>query len=525
MATTAAITGTTATIGRGSASPSASNVDAVDYNRGMTLSIHPIDLAIVVAYLVGTVLFGLWIGRGQRGISDYLLGERSVPAWLVLLSIVATETSSVTFLSVPGRAYNGNMTFLQLALGYVLGRYAVVGLLLPLYFRGEMFTAYEVLSQRFGGLTKQAASLLFIVTRSLADGLRLYLSALVLKVMLFREAADSDGFDDHLAIAVVIMGAAMMVYTFFGGMRAVVWTDATQVLVYVLGAVLAFAVILSKLPEGWQSLVDYGRSHGKFTVIDTSWDFTKAYTLWAGVLGGAFFSLGSHGADQLMVQRYLSARSQKDAGRALWLSGWVVLAQFALFLLLGVGLACFYQGREFKTGDEVFARFILDELPVGLVGFTLAAVFAAAFSGSLNSLAAAAVNDFYVPIARPQPDSKSLLWITRGFTLLFGLVQIGVGIWGQYWTQAVVDNVLAIAGFTTGIVLGIFFLGIFARRATQGCALFALVGGLAGMTWIKFQTDLAWPWFVLIGSLGTLTLGLLATALVPRTEASAQSPQ
>lgn len=477
----------------------------------MTLGIHPIDLAIVIAYLVGTVLFGLWIGRGQRGISDYLLGERSVPAWLVLLSIVATETSSVTFLSVPGRAYSGNMTFLQLAFGYVLGRYAVVGLLLPLYFHGQMFTAYEVLSERFGGATKQVASLLFLITRSLADGLRLYLSALVLKVMLFRDASGDGGFDSHLAIAVVIMGVAMMVYTFFGGMRAVVWTDATQVLVYVLGAVLAFAVLLSKLPEGWQSVVDYGSSHGKFTVIDLSWDLSKAYTLWAGVLGGAFFSLGSHGADQLMVQRYLSARSQQDAGRALWLSGWVVLAQFTLFLVLGIGLACFYQGRTFEKGDEVFATFILEELPVGLVGFTLAAVFAAAFSGSLNSLASAAVNDFYVPIFRPPADSIGLLWITRGFTLFFGFVQIGVGICGQYLTQAVVDNVLAIAGFTTGIVLGVFFLGIFARRATQSCALIALVGGLAGMTWIKFQTPLAWPWFVLVGSLGTFALGLLAT--------------
>ena len=292
------------------------------------------------------------------------------------------------------------MTFLQLAFGYVLGRYAVVWLLLPQYFRGQMFTAYEVLSQRFGGATKQAASLLFLITRSLADGI----AAVSLRTRLEGDALprchQRRRFDSQLAIAVVIMGVAMMIYTFFGGMRAVVWTDASQVLVYVLGAVCAFAVLLGKLPEGWQSLLDYGRSHGKFTVIDPSWDLSQAYTLWAGVLGGAFFSLGSHGADQLMVQRYLSARSQQDAGRALWLSGWVVLAQFTLFLLLGVGLACFYQGREFKTGDEVFATFILEELPVGLVGFTLAAVFAAAFSGSLNSLAAAAVNDFYVPICQ-----------------------------------------------------------------------------------------------------------------------------
>jgi SSS family transporter len=483
----------------------------------MNLSIHPVDLAIVVAYLVGTVLLGLWIGRGQRGISDYLLGDRSLPAWLVLLSIVATETSTATFLSVPGLAYTGNMTFLQLSFGYILGRYAVVRLLLPLYFRGELFTAYQVLSDRFGGATKQAASLLFIITRSLADGLRLFLAGLVLKVMLFPQATAAAGFDEQLTIAVVIMGLATIVYTFFGGMKAVVWTDAIQFFIYILGAVLAFIIVLDKLPSGWQSLADYGRSQGKFTVINTAWDFTQPYTLWAGILGGAFFSLGSHGADQLMVQRYLSASSQQTAGRALWASGWVVLAQFTLFLLLGVGLACFYQGREFSRGDEVFATFIVEELPLGVVGLTLAAVFAAAMStlsGSLNSLAAAAVNDFYVPIFKPADDPRRILWITRGWTVVFGLVQMGVGIGGQFLAKAVVDNVLAIAGFTTGIVLGIFFLGIFGRGADQRCALIALAGGLAGMTWIKFQTPLAWPWFVLIGSLGTLTLGLLASAVL-----------
>jgi SSS family transporter len=486
--------------------------------------LHVIDLAIVIVYLAGTVLFGLWMGRSQRGIADYLLGDRSLPAWLVLLSIVATETSTATFLSVPGLSYSGNMTFLQLSFGYILGRYAVVWLLLPLYFRGQLFTAYQVLSDRFGGATKQAASLLFIVTRSLADGLRLFLAGLVLKVILFSQATSRAGFDQELMFAVVLMGLATILYTFFGGMKAVVWTDAIQFVIYILGAVLAFVIILRELPAGWQSLVDYGRSQGKFTVINTDWDFKQPYTLWAGLLGGAFLSLGTHGADQLMVQRYLSARSQQTAGRALLLSGWIVLAQFTLFLVLGVGLACLYQGRQFARSDDVFATFIVEKMPVGMVGLTLAAVFAAAMStlsSSLNSLAAAAVNDFYVPICKPADDSRRTLRITRGFTALFGLVQIGVGIGGQFLASDVVGSVLAIASFTTGIVLGLFFLGIFGRRADQRCALIALVGGLAGMTWVKFQTGLAWPWFVLIGSLGTLALGLAASLVLPKSDASA----
>jgi SSS family transporter len=486
----------------------------------LNLNISPIDLGIVILYLVGVVAFGLWVGRGQKGMSDYLLGDRNLPLWLVLLSIVATETSTVTFLSVPGAAYKTNMTFLQLAMGYIVGRYAVVKLLLPLYFRGELFTAYQVLSQRFGGATKQAASLIFIVTRSLADGLRLFLTAIVLKIMLFPTSdLDTASFDTNLSLAVIIMGVTTIFYTVLGGMKAVVWTDAIQFFIYILGALVAGVVILARLPDGLNTLVEYGQSHGKFTLFDFRLDFTLPYTFWSGVIGGAFLSLGTHGADQLMVQRYLSARSQREAARALTASGWLVLAQFALFLLLGVGLAAFYGGREFARTDAVFATFIIEELPVGAVGLTLAAVFAAAMStlsGSLNSLAAATVNDFYLPLTGRDPASSGTLLVTRLLTVLFGVVQIGVGIGGQFLTQSVVDNVLGIAGFTTGIVLGVFFLGVFTRRVGQQAALTALVGGLACMTLVWLKTPIAWPWYVLIGSSCTFAIGWLASFLLPR---------
>jgi SSS family transporter len=485
----------------------------------LNLNISPLDLAIVLFYLVGVVAFGLWIGRGQKGMSDYLLGDRNLPVWLVLLSIVATETSTVTFLSIPGAAYKTNMTFLQLAMGYILGRYAVVRLLLPLYFRGELFTAYQVLSRRFGGATKQAASLVFIVTRSLADGLRLFLTAIVLKIMLFpASSAGATGFDTDLALAVILMGLTTIVYTVLGGMKAVVWTDAIQFFIYMLGAIVAGVVIVARLPDGLNTLIEYGQSHGKFTLLDFRLDFTLPYTFWSGVIGGAFLSLGTHGADQLMVQRYLSARSQQEAGRALKASGWLVLAQFALFLLLGVGLAAFYGGRQFARSDAVFATFIIEELPIGAVGLTLAAVFAAAMStlsGSLNSLAAATVNDFYLPLTGRDPAAKGTLRVTRGLTVLFGLVQIGVGIGGQFFAQSVVDNVLGIAGFTTGIVLGLFFLGVFTRRVGQQAALVALVGGLTGMTFVWLKTPIAWPWYVLIGSSGTFVLGWLVSFVLP----------
>ena len=492
----------------------------------MTLAIHGVDVAIVVIYLVGTVLFGMWIGRRQSGMADYLLGDRNLPVWLVLLSIVATETSTATFLSVPGLAYDGDMVFLQLALGYIVGRYLVVLLLLPHYFRGELFTAYQVLHKRFGGAVRQVASLLFIITRSLADGLRLFLAAIVLKEIMFpQETALLGQFDPYFTFSVVLMGLTTILYTFVGGMKAVVWTDAIQFFIYMLGALLAGGIILDRIPGGWEGLLAYGEAHNKFRIFDFTPSLTVRYTFWSGLLGGAFFSLGSHGADQLMVQRYLSARSEREAGRALWLSGWVVFAQFVLFLMLGVGLACFYEGRDFSRADKVFVHFIIHEMPPGVVGITLAAVFAAAMStlsSSLNSSAAAAVNDFYIPLARPNASPQHALRVTRAFTVFFGLVQIAVGIGGQFLTDKVVDNVLSIAGFTTGPILGMFFLGIFTRRAGRRAALLAFVGGLCVVTATKFFIPwlwppfvLAWPWYLLLGSLCTLGFGVLASYVLP----------
>jgi SSS family transporter len=491
------------------------------------------DAAIIVAYLLGVVLFGIWMGRGQRNVAGYLVGGRSLPWWGLLLSIVATETSTVTFLSIPGVAFDpqgGSLVFLQMTLGYILGRFVVVGLFLPHYFRGELFTAYEVLDRRFGGATKQTASLLFIITRNLADGLRLYLTAIVLQYVL--------GLD--LWICVTVMGVTTILYTFLGGMKSVVWNDCVQFLIYIVGGLAAMAVILAhlgggwtgladflgNLPGGWTRLADFAREHGKFRLVDLSFDPRTPYTLWSGLVGGVFVTLASHGTDQLMVQRYLSARSRREASWALGLSGFVVCAQFALFLLVGVGLACFYHDlyplRSFATGDEVFRTFIVDHMPVGLVGVLVAAVFAASMStlsSSLNSSAAAAVNDFYLPAQNEKPSPAHLLRVSRGLTVAFGLVQMGVGIAGPLLQTTVVESVMAIAGFVIGVVLGVFFLGVLTTRVSQRGALTGLVGGLAAMTTLVVviplatgTTLLAWPWYAIVGSAITFAVGLTACA-------------
>jgi len=455
------------------------------------------------------LLFGLWMGRSQRDISDYFLGARQLPWWALLLSIVATETSTVTFLSIPGVAFQpgGDLRFLQLTLGFIAGRSAIVVLLLPLYFRGDIFTAYQVLEYRFGGNTKRAASLLFLITRNLADGLRLFLSAIVLDQIL----------DIDLSLCIVVLGLLTIAYTYVGGMKSVVWNDCIQFCVYMLGALLAGWVLLDKIDDGWTGLLRYAEQHGKLRVFDFSFDLTDPYTFWAGLVGGFFLTLGTHGTDQLMVQRYLGAANRRNAARALIASGFVVAAQFALFLLLGVGLAAFYSASPpevpFEQYDRVFAHFIVEQLPVGVLGLTLAAVFSAAMStlsSSLNSSATALVSDFYRPLASGDPSPTHLLRVSRAATLVFGVIQIVVAILGQFLVQSVVTNVLAIASFATGAVLGVFFLGLATRRTTQPAALAGLLTGLGFVVLVAYTADLAWPWYAVVGSLSTLCFGLVA---------------
>jgi SSS family transporter len=474
------------------------------------LKLATTDLLILVAYLVVMVVFGSLFGRKGQDLEGYTVGGRDLPWWALLLSIVATETSTVTFLSIPGFAYRNDLTWLQLPLGYILGRLLVVFLLLPHFFRGKMLTAYEMLHRRFGGSVKSAASAMFLVTRTLADGLRLFLGAIIL-----HKVASID-----LVLAIVFLGIATIVYTFLGGMRAVVWTDCIQFLIYMIGAAIAFGVILDKIPGGWGEVAEIAHSEDKLRVFDFGFAWDNAYIFWAGLIGGALITFATHGADQMFVQRYLSARSQMQAGLALALSGPVVFLQFWFFLLVGIALFAFYTvhppAAEFsRSGDDVFASFIVDHLPLGVTGIVLGAVFSAAMStlsSSLNSTATALVNDIWVPYRRPQATEPQKLRVTRIATILFGCLQMLVGIVGQALAliPGVIEGVMAIAGFTTGIILGVFFLGIFTRRVQARAALWGFVLGLGLMTWVNFGTDLAWPWFALVGSGATFLFGLLA---------------
>lgn len=490
---------------------------------------YGIDIVVIAVYLVGCTALGATIGGGAkgRGLKGYFLGESNIPAWAVMISIVATETSAVTFLSVPGNAYRGDMTFLQLAFGYILARIIVAKLLLPSYFKSEIFTAYQVLERRFGGATQRAASILFLVTRTLGAGLRLFLAARVLGVI--------TGWDVPVSIGVI--GVSTLLYTALGGIKGVVWTDVLQFFIYLLAAAFALGILLHEIPGGWSTLWTRGQAAGKFRVVSLGneglvsptnlagwWDWlgtilAKPYTIWAGVIGALVLDTGSHGADQMMVQRYLSARSETQAGRALVLSGFVILAQFALFLVIGIGLWVLYDGRNF-TKDEEFATFIKQYLPTGLLGLVIAAIFSvtmSTLSGAISASASSSVNDLYRPLF-PKTDERRLVAISKGLTVVWGLAQMGVAIAAIGLQQSVIDNALSIASFVMGILLGLFLLGIWTEDVGERSAFVGMLAGIGLVTFVKFATTIAYPWWALIGSSTVYLVALAVNPLFPRSK-------
>lgn len=478
------------------------------------VAIGSVDALIVAAYLIATTLLGIWLGRGQKNNRDYFLAGHKLPTWSLLLSIVATETSTVTFLSVPGKSYveGGNFTFLQIAFGYIIGRFAIIMFLLPAYFRGEMISAYHVMERRFGLATRRLASLVFLVTRNLADGLRLYLSALALDIAL----------GGGIVTSIVVMTVITAIYSCAGGVKSVVWNDCVQFAVYMAGAIATVWIIVTHLPAGSFELSEFGHMTGRWQLFDFDPSLTKkSVTFWSGLFGGAFLSLATHGVDQMIVQRYLCARDQKSASWALGLSGFVVLAQFAWFLLIGVALACFYAkfsaGAAPAKGDEAFMTFVVSHMGVGFRGLILAAVLAATMSNlsaSFNSSASSLMSDW---LGRwlPTVDERKGLRMARLLTIASAIVHAAVAIvvYQIGLKMAIVDTVLSIAGFAVGLLLGLYALGLISRRVSQNTALVAFTVGVVVTCYVAFATPISGYWYTLVGSTVIVVVGLILSAI------------
>ena len=466
-----------------------------------------IDYAVIAGYLLAITAFGSWFARFQKTTRDYFLTDRSVPWWAICFTIVATETSTLSFIGVPAGAYAANMTFLQLAFGYVIGRVLVSVLFLPSYFRGELYTSYELLLRRFGPEVKNVAALIFVITRTLADGIRLFATALVISVVT----------QVPVTITVIALGVAMIVYTVRGGVSAVIWTDVVQMFVYVGGALMVFFGLLRLIPGGWEEVVRTAGGTGHFQVLDFSTDPARVYTFWAGLFGGIALTLATHGTDQFLVQRLLSARSLRGASGGLILSGVLVLAQFVLFLVIGAMLFTFYQHtplpRPLGRTDEVLPLFVVTALPQGVSGFIVAAIVAAALSPSINSLAATTVNDFYVKYIRPDADQPTLMRVARTATIGWGIAQIAVALGAQYVTRSVLDSGLSVLSLAAGPVLGAFLTGVLTTRVRSGAMLVGMVAGSAVLAWAWSTNAYAWTWYALSGAAVTAGVALLVSLI------------
>ncbi len=478
------------------------------------MALRYLDLGVILVYLLGITWFGARFRGGQQSLRDYFLGGRNAPWWAIAFSIVSAETSTLTIIGTPAIAFDGNFGFLQVVLGYLFARLLIVTLFLPQYFRGEMFTAYELMQRRFGHRIRKLTAGSFLVLRALAEGVRVFAISIVISIIL--------GTGEMASIALIV--ALTLFYTFEGGMTAVIWTDVIQMFLYVAGAIVSYFVILDNIPGGWAHVVNTAGELNKLQIFDFRFEwsaefFARPYSFWGGVIGGLFLTTASHGTEQLMVQRLLSARSQHESRMALLASWFVILFQFTLFLMIGTTLFVYYRDTglaEPVPHDRIYPQFIWSKLPVGVAGLVVAAILAAAMSNlsaALNALASTTVMDFYRPISEARGrrlDERHYLKLARWTTVFWGLVLLVIGFFARHWGK-VLEAGLGIASVVYGSLLGVFLLGLLTKRVNEPAAMTGMLAGLLTMLYVKLETSVAFTWYVLIGSAVTFAAGYLAS--------------
>lgn len=506
-----------------------------------------IDYVVIVVYLIGVAALGIYAAGRQKSTSDYFMGGDGLPWWAVMFSVVATETSTLTFISIPAVAYGGNLTFLQITFGYIVGRILVSKILLPAYFKGNLSTAYQFLEQRFGDGMRNAASTTFMITRLLADGVRLFATAIPLAIILRLGGAFTGWGDVQLyLLSIAAISVITLIYTLIGGIKAVVWMDVMQMAVYIGGAILAIGIMVYDLPHGLSGTMNVASDAGKLQIIDFGFgqpfaDFiAQPYTFFTALIGGAIFSIASHGTDQLIVQRLLTTRDVNDSKKALVWSGVVVALQFGLFLFIGLLLYAFYDAQSAQqlglaTTDEIFAKFIVEQLPVGLSGLIIASLFAAAMSSlssSLNSLASSTTLDLYKPYFGQDNTEAEDLKVSRIMTLIWAVILTGSAFFFAYLQlqegerPAVVELGLGIASYTYGGLLGAFLLGRLFDRPDKTDA---MIGFFVGLVSLLFMVEgpihsllpgkplaIAWPLYTVVGSAIVIAVGNISNRIRER---------
>ena len=477
-----------------------------------------LDLSVIIIYLIGITWFGARFRDSKQSLKDYFLGGRNAPWWAIAFSIVSAETSTLTVIGTPGIAFRGDLGFLQVVLGYLFARIVIVTLFLPHYFKGEMYTAYELMQRRFGPNIRKLTAGSFLVLRSLAEGVRVFAISIVISIIL--------GTGEMSSILLIV--ALTLFYTFEGGMEAVIWTDVIQMVLYVGGAILSLIVILQQIPGGIDHVWQTAEAANKLRIFDFRFEFTqeffsRPYSFWAGVIGGCFLTTASHGTEQLMVQRLLSAKSQAESRMALLGSWFVIFFQFSLFLVIGLILFVFYKDTGRATPevmDRVYPQFIWDFLPHGVAGLVMAAILAAAMSNlsaALNSLASTTVMDFWKPLSKIARSDDEYLRIARWVTVGWGAVLMTIAILARE-VKSVLEYGLGIASIVYGALLGTFLLGVLTKRVGERAAMCGMAVGIVMNLYLKLGTNVAWTWYVLIGTAATFLVALAVSFVVKEKE-------
>jgi SSS family transporter len=485
------------------------------------MGLNLLDVAVIAAYLAAVTIFGMRFRRKQSTLKSYFLAEKEIPWWAISLSIVAAETSTLTIISVPGIAYEKDFRFLQLVIGYLIGRVIISFLLIPHYFRGDLVTAYQLIERRFGQRLRSLTAGLFLITRAAAEGVRVFAVAIVIGIALSHVLGGFSDFGRDVT-AIAIVAILTLIYTFEGGMAAVIWTDVVQLAVYITGTLAGLLTILHLVPGGWHTVYRIAAEADKFRVFDWSLNFHSTYTFWSGVIGGAFLTTASHGTDQLIVQRLLSSRSERQSKIALLTSGLIVMFQFSLFLLIGAMLYAFYKlfppATAFTRSDTIFPTFIVTRIPHGISGLLISAILAAAManlSAALNSLSSTTIVDFYSRID-PTATEKRKVYLSRLATIGWGIVLFVLAIVARSGGK-VLEAGLSIASVAYGSLLGVFLLGVLTRKASESGAMVGMLCGFLLNIYLWRFTKVPFTWYVALGSIATFAIGYGSSFLFHRT--------
>lgn len=508
------------------------------------------DWAIIFLYLAGIILLGVWFGRDQHNTRDYFLGSKTVPWWGIGFSIVAAETSALTIIGVPAMAFGGNMGFLQMVIGYVIARILLAVVLVPHYFKGEIYSPYQLFADKFGPAARQASGGFFLLSETLAAGVRVYVASIPVK-LLFGDRLLGAGTGDPLLGAIFLFVVLALLYTYVGGVKAVIWTDAVQFGLFLFGGIFALCFIPSRVQGGVSAVLTQALEAGKLHWLEVTppagtsvltFLLGPPFNLWMGVIGGTVVVLSSHGAEQLIVQRVLACKSVGDGRKALVLSAVIIFPLFLIFLLVGAMLWVFYQGHPFqiplpeprpglKATDFVFPVFIMTEVPHIMKGFLIVAVLSAAMSSvssALTSLSSVSTMDF-IRHALPSRSEGFFLRFSKVSTVFWATALILVAYCSRQ-AQFVLNAAFSLRGLTSGALVGGLALAVFWRQGHAGPVVAAMLVSLTAMTaievlpqwhvtrrfWMeKVGTEIFWPWYTLIGAIITLGTAWVARRWLP----------